>query len=1086
MIRCTSCGEVAPSGARFCPFCGLPLAAAARDASTPLARVGPSRDAGHLASRSDLQGERKHVTVLFADVTASMAVLTSHDAEEAAALFDRVIEYMAEAVRRYEGTVSNVLGDGVLALFGAPVAQEDHAVRACYAALRMQERISAYGDAAQRAHGIPIQIRVGLNSGEVVLRALGGDPGALSAVGQTVHVASRMEQLAKPGTILATSETVALCAGCVRTRALGPVNVKGLADPIDVFEITGALGASTRAESPARTLTPLVGRQAELGQLTAALDVVRQGPGQLVAVTGEAGIGKTRLLQEFLRLCRAGGCLAFDAAAQPFTRATGHRTGLDVVRSYFGITRADSPQSVRDKVETAMPAVAPEAADHVPAMLWQLGALEEGHPFWGVDNATRRQRAFEANFHLIGAEARRRPFVLALENLQWIDSDAEDSLKLFAKGLTPFTLVVATYRPDYDETWLLNAGATRMRLDPLGPATAAGLLDVLLGVAPELAPLKALLIERAGGNPFFLEESVRDLVQSGVLSGERGQYRLERPVTAIHVPSTVRAVLEARIDRLPSEDKRVLQCAAVIGEQVPSGLLEGMADLSGDEMLGSLARLCQAEFLEEQALFPEPVYSFRHSLTHDVAYGSLLHDRRRALHARALAALERRHAGAPADVTEALAHHALSAELWDPAVRYSRQAGLRTGAARDAVAFFEQALAALGHLPDDPAHQALSVDLRDELARVLVPLGEHPRIVSMLREAQAVADRIEDHARLARTLALLSSAYWEIGDSVGAIETGERAVAVAERVGEPDLRVMANFSLGGAVRALGDYRRAVSLLRANLALTDGARATEHFGLAGAASVLTRGHLAWSLAELGEFPEAVERADEAIRLAQAAGHAFSQAHAQLALGGTLLRQGRLAEAISVLERGLALTKDAPFLFAPTAGDLGVVYVLSGRADAGVELAERAVAQAERMGRLGRLSLIVTHLGEAYFFAGRRADAARQAERALSLAAERGELGNQVYAHRLAGLVAAEEQPPRIETSRQHFGLALALADTLGMRPLAARCHLGLGRLARRLGDMTAARPHLDTARALLETMQMRYWLDRLALDRIGPD
>ncbi|HXJ85055.1 MAG TPA: adenylate/guanylate cyclase domain-containing protein [Candidatus Methylomirabilis sp.] len=1049
------------------------------------ATVPPAgKDAEHAASRAEVPGERKHVTVLFADVTASLAMLTTQDAEEAATLFDRVIEYMAEGVRRYEGTVMNVLGDGILAVFGAPVAQEDHAVRACYASLRMQERITEYGDAVQRAHGIPIQIRVGLNSGEVVLRALGADPGALSAVGQTVHVASRMEQLAKPGTILATSATVGLADGRVRTRALGPVNVKGLADPIDVFEVVGAVGTSARAESPDRAPVPLVGRRAELGQLAAALDAVRQGPGQLVAVTGEAGIGKTRLVQEFLRVCRGNGCVAFEAAAQPFTRATGHRAGLEVIRSYFGLEPADSPQSIRDKVRAAMRA--PELAEHVPAVLWQLAALEEGHPFWRLDGATRRQRALEANFRLIGTEARRQPFVLALENLQWIDSDAEDSVKLFIKGLTPFTLVVVTYRPEYDDAWLRQGGATRIHLDPLSPATAGGLLDVLLGTAPELAPVKDLLTERAGGNPFFLEESVRDLAQDGVLSGERGRYRLERPVTATHVPSTVRSVLEARIDRLLPEDKRVLQCAAVIGEHVPSGLLEGVVDLVGDEMRRSLARLRQAEFLEQRALFPEPVYAFRHSLTHDVAYGSLLHDRRRALHAKALAALERRHGGAAGDVVEALAHHARHAELWEQTVRYSRQASVRASGGRDAVTFLEQALDALAHLPDHVAQRALAVDLREELARVLVPLGEQARIVSMLREAQTMAAANGDHARLARTLASLSSAYWEIGDSVGAIEVGERAVVVAESVGDADLCVMANFSLGGAARAIGDYPRAVALLRANLPLTATARPTEHFGLPGAASVLTRGHLAWSLAELGEFTEAVECADEAIRLAQATGHAFSQAHAHLALGGTFLRQGRLAEAIPVLERGLALTKDAPFLFAPTAADLGVIYVMSGRTAAGIELAERSVAQAERMGRLGRLSLLVTHLGEAYFFAGRREDAARQAERALALATERGEHGNQVYAHRLVGLVASDADPPEAERARCHLDRALDLAAKLGMRPLAARSHLALGRLLRRLGDRDAARPHLDTARALLEAMGMRYWLDRLALDRIGPN
>ena len=1095
MTACPQCRASAPPAARFCPSCGERLELAVSEAprglagaaGSPLGRVRAGA-AEAVAARPDLPGERKHVTVLFADVTASLAVLTSHDAEEAAALFDRVIELMEEAVRRYEGTVTQVLGDGILALFGAPAAHEDHAVRACYAALRMQERISAYGDEVQRMHGIPIQIRVGLNSGEVVLRSVGADPSALSAVGQTVHLASRMERLAKPGTILATGETTALGAGRVQTRALGPVNVKGLADPVEVFEVIGARSSAGRVEAPSRTLPPLVGRTVELSRLTAELDLARQGLGRLVAVTGEPGIGKTRMVQEFLPLCRARGAVTFGAAAQPYTRVTGQRTGLDIIRSYFGLDQVVAPPIVRQKVGAAMRALDVELIPHVPGMLWQLGSLEDGDPFWRLDAATRRQRGFEANFQLIGAEARRQPFVLVVENLQWVDSDAEDSLRLFTKGLTPFTLVLVTYRPEYDDAWLRRAGGTRLHLDPLGPAISARLLDALLGPAPELVPIKRLLVERTGGNPFFLEESVRDLAQGGALSGERGRYRLNRPVTGIHVPPTVRSVLEARIDRLPAEDKRVLHCAAVIGEQVPSGLLEAVTELPGEHTRAALRRLRDAEFLEEQALFPEPAYAFRHSLTHDVAYGSLLHERRRALHAKVLAALERLHADAHDEVIEALAHHAALAELWEPVVRYARQAGLKGGGGRggrETVAFFEQALAALSHLPDDAPHRALGVDLRDELSRTLVPLGEHPRMVAILREAEAIAAGLDDHARLARTLALLSSAYWEVGDSAGAMESGERAVELAERAGDPALRVMATFSLGGAARAIGEYRRAVALLRANLDLTDGERAAEHFGLAGAASVLTRGHLAWSLAELGEFPEAVQRADEAIRLAQAAPNAFGQAHAQLALGGTLLRQGRLGEAIPALERGLALTRDAPFLYAPMAADLGVIYTLSGRAAAGVELAERAAAEAQRMGRLGRLSLIVTHVGEAYFFAGRRADAAREGKRALQLALERGERGNQVYAHRLLGLIAAEDEPPRVEAARHHFGAGLVLAEALGMRPLIARCHLGLGRLERRLGDAAVARRHLEAATALLEAMQMKYWLDRLALDRIGP-
>ena len=1088
-LKCANCGAQLPPRAKLCFECATPVSdprGAARLASSDV--CAPKHPAQRITnSKTALEGERKHITVLFADVTASMAVLTSHDAEEAAVLFDRILDLMGESVRRYEGTVTQTLGDGILALFGAPVAHEDHAVRACYAALRMQELISAYGDAVQRTHGMPIQIRVGINSGEVVLRAVGADPSSLSAVGQTVHVASRMEQLAKPGTILATSKTAALCAGRLRTRSLGPVNVKGLADPVDVFEITSAVISAAGVEASSRMLSPLVGRVAELAWLTADLDVVIQGQGRVVTVTGEPGIGKTRLVQEFLPICRARGCATFGAAAQSFSRVTGQRTGLDIMRGYFGLDRVDAAAEVRQKVGAVLRTLDVEIAPHVPALLWQLGGLEDGDPFWRLDAATRRQRGFEAIFHLIGAEACRQPIVIVIENMQWVDSDTEDSLELFTKGLTPFTMLLLTYRPEYDDTRLRRVGGTRLHLEPLGPASTADLLDALLGPGPELLPAKRVLAERTGGNPFFIEESVRDLVQRGVLSGEPGRYCLDHPVTGIHVPPTIRSVLEARIDRLPAEDKRVLHCAAVIGEQVPSGLLEAVTELTGEDSRAALRRLRDAEFLEEQAVFPEPTYAFRHSLTHDVAYGDLLHERRRTLHAKVLAALERFHQDSRDEAVEALAHHAAEAELWEPVVRYAREAALKAGTARggrETVGYFEQALGALARLPDDGPHRALAVDLRDELCRALVPLGEHPRMVAILREAEAIAAGLGDDARLARTQALLSSAYWEVGDSTGAIDLGERAVELAERIGDPALRVVANFSLGGAARAVGDYRRAITLLRATLDLTSGARSAEHFGLAGAASVLTRGHLAWSLAELGEFPDAVEHADEAIRLAQRAPHAYSQAHAQLGLGGTLLRQGRLAEAIPALERGLGLTRDAPFLYAPTAGDLGILYSLSGRASAGVDLGERAVAEAGRMGRLGRLSLIVTHLGEAYFFAGRHADAGREGERALRLAAERGERGNQVYAHRLLGLIATEDEPPCVDAARHHFGAALALAEPLGMRPLIARCLLGLGRLEHRLGHTDAARGYIDAAALLLEAMQMKYWLDRLGLDPVG--
>jgi predicted ATPase len=1001
------------------------------------------------------------------------------------AILDRVIDLMMEAVHRYEGTVNQVLGDGLMALFGAPIAHEDHAVRACYAALRMQERVGVFADEARRVHGVSLQIRVGLNSGEVVVRAIGGDLHmALSAVGQTVHLASRMERLARPGTILATAGTIALVGSRVRTRPLGPMRVKGLAEPVEACEVVGAATGGARREPAGGRASPFLGREAELAALEAELAAAIAERGRVVAIAGEPGAGKTRLLQEFLGACRARGCLVLDGAAVSVSRAIAHRAGMDLVRAYFGVEPDDDAAAVRGKVTARMLALGPDLDDDVPALLWILGALPEGSPFHALEPASRRQRANAAVGRLVRRESERQPVVMAVDDLQWADSETVASFSVLQRDLPRGALLVTVYRSEYDDAWLTRAGAVRVRLGPLPAETTERLLDALLGGDLSLSPLRQALLERVGGNPLFLEESIRDLAQRGVLAGARGAYRLERPTGPIEVPATVRSVLEARIDRLPPEPKRLLQCAAVLGEEVPASLLEALAELPPPRVREAVASLAAAELVHETAAFPEPRYVFRHSLIHDVAYGSLLHDRRRMLHARAMQAIEELYPARRTEHLEQLAHHAFRGEAWDQAVRYAREAGakmLAGVAGREAVGFFETALTALGHLDDRAEHRALAVDLRDEMYNALVPLGEHARVLEVLREAAELAERLGDDRRLARTLALLSNTLHHDGNLPAAIEAGERAVSSAERAGEPDLEAVARFSIGSAFRALGDYRRAEALLRKTLSLLGGASAGETLGLAGLASVVSRSHLAWSLAELGEFPEARRLAAEAIAIASERRHAYSQAQAHLGLGGTLLRQGRMAEALPILERGLALSREAPVLTPPLAGDLGVVYALSGRLSAGLELAERAVAQAERFGRRGRLSLIVTHLGEIRFLAGELDDAARDARRALELAKTHGERGNEVYALRLAALAAAERDPPEGDAALERYGDALVLAGELGMRPLAARCHLGLGRLLRRLGEVAEAERHVGLAAELLRALDMQFWLDRLALD-----
>ena len=703
------------------PTAAPPPTRASEPARVPLASTPAHLAEKILLSRSALEGERKQVTVLFADLKGSMELLAERDPEEARQLLDPVLERMIEAVHRYEGTVNQVMGDGIMALFGAPIAHEDHAVRACYAALRMQETVTRYGDAMQRSHGVPVQIRVGLNSGAVVVRAIDSSLHMdYTAVGQTTHLAARMEQMAKPGSVLTTGETLRLAEGFVQVKALGPVAVKGLADPVEVFELVGAGSTRTRLQAfAARGLTRFVGRQAEFEALRQALERAGTSHGQVVAVIGEPGVGKTRLVYEFTRSHHTHDWLVLESSSVSYGKATAYLPVRDLLKAYFQIDDRDDGRKIREKLTGKLLTLDATLGPTLPAFLTLLDVPVEDRHWQDLDPAQRRQRTLEAIKGLLLRESQVQPLLLVFENLHWIDAETQAVLDSLIESLpTARLLLLVNYRPEYQHGWGNKTYYTQLRLDPLPPASAEELLQALLGDDPSLVPLKRLLIERTEGNPFFLEESVRALVETGVLVGERGAYRLAKSLESLQVPATVQAVLAARIDRLPPEEKRLLQTAAVIGTEVPFALLQAIGELSEEELRRGLGHLQAAEFLYETSLFPELAYTFKHALTHEVAYGGLLQERRRALHARIVEASERLYADRLTEQAERLAQHAFRGEVWDKAVAYCRQAGtkaLARSALREVVACFEQALAALTHLPESRATQEQAIDLRFDL-----------------------------------------------------------------------------------------------------------------------------------------------------------------------------------------------------------------------------------------------------------------------------------------------------------------------------------------------------------------------------------
>jgi class 3 adenylate cyclase len=716
-------------------------AAAAAEALTalppyvPLTYTPPHLAEQILTSRSALEGERKQVTVLFADLKGSMELLADRDPEEARQLLDPVLERMMAAVHRYEGTVNQVMGDGIMALFGAPLAHEDHAVRACYAALAMQAAVKQYAAEVQRSHGVPVQIRVGLNTGEVVVRAIGSDLHMdYTAVGQTTHLAARMEQMALPGSILLTQATLSLAEGYVQVTPLGPVPVKGVAAPIDVFELVGASGIRRRLQATAaRGLTRFVGRDTELAALVQALAWAEAGHGQVVALVGEAGVGKSRLVYEFVHAHHLQGWRILESASVSYGKATPYFPVMDLLKRYSHVDDSDDPRTIRAKITGQILTLDETLHDTLPALLALLDALPEDSPFAQLDPPQRRQRTRDALKRVLLRESQVQPLLLVCEDLHWIDSETQALLDSLVESLpTARLLLLVIYRPEYQHGWGSKTFYTQIRLDPLPPARAEELLQALLGDDPGLAALTPLLIARTEGNPFFLEESVQTLVETQVLVGARGAYRLAQPLASLQMPATVQAVLAARIDRLPPEEKHLLQTAAVIGNEVPLPLLQAIAELPEAGLHGGLAHLQAAEFLYETRLFPEREYTFKHALTHEVSYGSLLQERRRALHACIVEALEALAGDRVAEQVDRLAHHALRSEVWDKALVYCRQAGekaMARSAYREAVEYFEQALSALRHLPETRDTREQAIDLRLALRTALRPSGDPGRIL---------------------------------------------------------------------------------------------------------------------------------------------------------------------------------------------------------------------------------------------------------------------------------------------------------------------------------------------------------------------
>lgn len=1084
---CTYCGGRVSPAAKFCSECGHRLRP---DTDTPRFASPRSYTPKHLAdkivtSKAALEGERKQVTVLFADIKGSMDLFAERDPEAAQKIFDPVLERMIEAVHRYEGTVNRVMGDGVLALFGAPIAHEDHAVRACYAGLQMQDTVARYSDEIQRTDSIPVAIRVGLNSGEIVVCSIGNDLHMdYTVVGQTVNLAARLEQIAQPGSVIATHQTYQLAEGFVSMRPLGPTRLKGVAEPVQIYEVTGPGDAQTRFQVAAsRGLTRFVGREVELEQLRRVQQLAGQGNGQVAAIVGEAGVGKSRLVREFIHSPNTADWLILESSSPSYGQATPYLPVIQLLRAYFKVNNQDSIPFIQEKVADKISVLDPLLGDAIAPVLDLLDALDENDPFRSIDLVQRRQLTYQAVVRLLLAEARAQPVVAVFEDLHWHDSLSLGLLnELVVAAQDARLLLVVTYRPEFRDEWKNRPYYRLLRLDPLASESLAEFMQALLGSDHSLPALKNFLVERASGNPFFIEEIVRRLVDTGVLEGKRGDYRLTKPLSSIEVPPTVQAVLAARIDALPSAHKHLLQAAAVIGYNVPFALLHAICGLTEENLRGLLDNLQAAEFLYSTQLFPDLQYTFKHAFTHDVSYSGVLHEIRSSIHARVVDAMEKLYADRLGEHVERLAHHAVRGELKEKAVHYLRQAGAKAAARSapaDARVWFEQALGALKRLPENRARMEQAFEVCLELRPVLRQLGEGPQMLEYLREAEAISERLNDDLKRGRVCAFMTTVLSSLDELDEAVQTGGRALEIAHRLGDLRLRILSASYLEQAHYYRGEYEQVIEYATDNLVALPPEWQHEYFGMAVPASIFARAWLIMSLAELGRFSEAEKHGTDAIRLAEPTEHTHTIGWARVAASTTHLFKGDWKKAQSLIEPWINIrqTMDVAVLLPWAVASSAWVLAQIGEASEALRRVREAEELLERQAATG----VVGHRGWAYhavsracLLQGRLDEARRLGHR--SLESSRRHPGFTAHALHLLGDIATHPDRFDAESGATHYQESLALAKRLGMHPLVAHCHLGLGRLYRRIGKSEQANKNLDAATTLFHSMGMNFWLE----------
>lgn len=1108
-IACGRCGVVNGTDHKFCKECGQPLSVQT-DLGREAARSRPpdAYTPHHLAekiltSRSALEGERKLVTVLFVDVSGFTTISENLDPEDVHQIMDRAFELMLAEVHHYEGTVNQFLGDGLMALFGAPIAHEDHAVRAAHAALGIQKVLGAYREELEAERHIDFRVRIGMNTGTVVVGKIGDNLRMdYTAQGDTTNLAARLQQLAVPGGVWVGEATYRAAGGSFEWRRIGPTNVKGRDAPIQIWELLGRAAVRGRFEAQAhRGLTRFVGRDKEFNQLQAGWARVKQGRGEVVSVVGEAGLGKSRLLHEFKERLEHEGAPYLEGSCFSYGESISYLPFVQILKTLCGLDGAASEADAKGQIAARLDEFDFERAAVIPYLHNLMALSVDDEVFNKLLPHLVRERTTDALKRLVLALANRRPLVLIVEDVHWIDKATEEVLGALVEAMAETSLLLLlVYRPEYLHGWgnkayharialtklpdessaqmvreiLSKPYASKLSLARLSAEQSSHLVRELLGTAEIPPALEQLVATKTDGNPFFVEELTLSLLESGDLVRQNGGYILRRAVHTLYVPATVQGVLLARIDRLTDELKSVLQAAAVIGRVFSHSVLHQV--LGQGNLDSVLAKLEDLEFVYPTSAAPHHEYSFKHVLTQQAVYDALLRPRRTALHEAIGRALEVLHSDRLKEHYELLAYHYSRSTDSDKALEYLARANRKAANANavlEAKGYFDEALGLLDTLPATLVNQKRRVSLLVNQVIMFELLFRHEEYYDLLSRHETIAVGLDDPGLLGVFYACLGWCQFMFGHLDRSIETESKAVELCTAAGHPENAVPAYLTAQWSHMWKGHYDQVLAL-KERLVRTMRRR----FHLRVYVRALAAG--SWANTYLGRWDDAIADGQEALRVAEEYGDNSLVSFTAHTLLLAFCHKGDLAQAIAY---GRLAVEKAPTLAdkAWASGHLGWARCRSGEVRPGIEALSETLSIIKPARYVWGEGICALYLGEGYWLAGEHERATKILEGSLEVAERCGMKFLIGSAHRLLAEIAMGASEPSGSVTATHFEQSINILGEIKAENELALAHAGYGRFQRQRGNLREARDSLSKALRIFERLGTLIEPDRVRLE-----